>query len=82
MFFTAKWIVLAMEGRRSKRYLSDPLGTLLAKLSRVAEVLHQVRQQTQHIERETCTTEIKTLRRRLVGGRSHSLPAAAAKLIT
>lgn len=71
-----------MERRRSERYLSDPLSALLAKLSRVAEVLHQVRQQTQHIERKTCTTEIKTLRLRPVGKRSHGLPEAAAKLIT
>lgn len=62
MSFTAKWTKLAMGRRRSKRYLCDPLGALLAKLSRVAEVLHQVRQQTQHIKRETCAREIKILR--------------------
>lgn len=37
------------------KYLCDPLGALLTKLSWVAKVLHQVRQQTQHIQRETCT---------------------------
>lgn len=36
-------------------YLCDPLCALLTKLSWVAEVLDQVRQQTQHIQRETCT---------------------------
>lgn len=36
-------------------HLSDPLSTLLTKLSWVAKVLNKVWQQTQHIERESCT---------------------------
>lgn len=39
-------------------YLCNPLSTLLAKLIRVAKVLHQVGQQTQHIQRETFTERI------------------------
>lgn len=44
-----------MRSEHGKQYLSNPLSTLLTKLSWVAKVLNKVWQQTQDIQREACT---------------------------